>query len=261
MAVPGYLASSYRYLKLTGVGDSQAILDALDTELEAASWTDEGSGTYKSPVDADGRFFKITITRVPTTGLEMTVKDQNGTSVCVRRAYTSGVTSTVYIFVGQYHLFIEIVRGSAAPEYLAAGILDFGPENQSQSSRYVYGGGKRNSATNDYNDYIDNWAMIDNVTATIMARGMMLRPYSHDYAPLYTPGNNLIFHPLCLFATTASMTMAYAGRMYQTILLYNWACESGDIIAVPIDGSTLANFCVVRGPQSVNGMIMAIRQS
>lgn len=260
MAVPAFLSSAYRYRLVTAVTDVQSILDALATELAALSWTDEGGGTYKSPVDAVGRFFKLNLTKASTLVMKMIAYDQNGVTIATRRCNGTSGCSWV-LFTGAFHFFIEAIRGTAAPEHLGAGILDLSPEAQDAHSRYVYGGGYRDDAGSAANNAFDVWAMVDNVTVTLAVRGMLTNTMITNYSPSFTLGGNMIYHPMSLFASSASATNRYAGRMYQTIMLWDYVSDSGTMVKVPIDGATLGTFCVVRGPSNFGGKVLGLRVS
>lgn len=258
MAAPTYLASTFRFLQLLGVSDVQTVMNNLAVELVAGGWTDEGSGTYKSPVDAVGRFFKANFVRVDSGNLQMIVSDQNAQTIGTRRCY--GATNATWsIFTGPFHIYLEANRISAAAEYMAGGILDFSPEAQSATTRYVYMNGYRNNLNATVNSNWTYWNMMDNVTIALTQRAMSPRAQVSTYAPAYDQSMNLVFHPLCMFASTASLVSAYAGRAYQMVLLWDYASESGTRVKVPIDGSTLGEFMICRGSGSNNGLVLAVR--
>src|SRR5512147_433054 len=97
MGVPAFLNSSYRYFCRVGVSDVQQIIDDFQTEVLANGppWTNPSAGLYKSPVDADGRWMDILLTKISASKLEMRLRDQLGQTICTRRINnTSGAGNT-----------------------------------------------------------------------------------------------------------------------------------------------------------------------
>ena len=146
-------------------------------------------------------------------------------------------------------------------EYLIAGILDFYPQAQSLSNRYVYGHGSRLSTTDALNSPIWNQSyMLDNATAALTRR-------VHDWidvsgvAPclIFSLSGNILYHPREFFASTAALTGAYAGRAYQQIVLSSGLGDQGTIVNVPLDTGVVGQFRVVQGGGVQSGLILAIR--
>ncbi len=152
MTAPAYLSSSYRYFEKWGVTSVATIISDFATEVLAdnPAWTDLGGGLYKSPVDADGRFFDVLLTDEDGTNhvkMSARIRDQNGTTLCTRRINLPASPSCyVRIYTGQYHFAIDVDPVSTACEFLMGGILDLTPEGQTAHGHYCYGHGSRTTA-------------------------------------------------------------------------------------------------------------------
>lgn len=263
MAVPAFLASSYRYLKLSGIVDVQSILDALATELAAVGWTNNGGGSYTSPVDAGGRLHTDVFTRMSAAALEMLTKDQNGVDLLTHRMQlntAAGLANDVFLFTGQYHLHIDAaVPGQSGSDFLCSGILDQSPEEQGAHDKFVYNEGSREPSTGTgrttnvlYLTMRDNTAVSrrDRCTDYMSPANGSLR---------WTLAGNPIFHPKEGFCTSTggSISGAFCGRCYQHVLVPS-IHSFGSTIRIPIDGSTLGIFKVT-GVTPVGSLRQAIR--
>ena len=175
MGVPTFLNSSYRYFCRVGVSDVQQIINDFQAEVLAntPAWTNPSAGLYKSPVDADGRWMDVLLTKISASKLEMRLRDQLGQTLCTRRINnTSGAGNawTVHIITGQYHMNISVDSGTGW-EGFGASMLDQTPEAQGSNARYVCGGGLRSNS-----DVIDSywsairWFMMDNNAAAYAER-------------------------------------------------------------------------------------------
>jgi len=259
MSVANFLDTAYYHEFLYDIYDTQDILDELATYLPACGWTANGSDSYTSPVDSDGRFMTIEFTRVDANYLQMDVLDQNDFTVSQRRMYISSTDpSRVSIFVGPFHFCLDAARlGSTTGEWLAAGMLDNSPEDQSASDRYVYGQGSRNSSgTFSYNTW-DYASMLDNNTATHDDR---INKKDNGRDGFYkTLGGQWLYHPVEFFVDTATVVFAFAGRAYQQILVSEELCLRQSLIRLPIDSSSLGSFRGVTGAGIVRSYRLAIR--
>ncbi len=149
-----------RHLRTTGITDVNTILSDLDTELEAAGWTDETGGVYKCAVSSSGRFCKVTLTRIDADTVELVVKDQNGFTVCTRRADIDAAGTAVQYYVGAHYFAVDIER--ATREQLQAGILDLSPVPDNGHSVYTYGTAHRTSGGTAGSNTAGNLFMLDN---------------------------------------------------------------------------------------------------
>jgi hypothetical protein len=263
MTAPAFLSSTYRFLKFAGVTDVQTILDNIAIELVASGWTDNGGGSYTSPVDAVGRFHTDVFTRVDADTLEMATTDQDGTALLSRRMEISavaGTTSTVSLFTGQYHFHVEALWPTQVVEHLCSGILDLSPEAQNAHTKYVYNAGWLTNAGGSAGPRtIVALCMIDNATPTQTVRCIDYTNIGGGGGVKYKQSGGIIFHPKEVFSTTATVSFAFCGRCYQHICVPD-IFSPGSLIKIPVDGSTLGSFVVSGVPVSVyGGFLQAIR--
>jgi len=261
MAVPGYLSSSYRFATTNAITDVADIITLARTELvtnNSPAWTEPTSQKFKSPVDADGRFFTILLTRIGAQNLQADVADQNGTTIATRRMQISSTFNRVSIFSGQYHVCIDAVRSDLTAEFLCGGITDFYPQAQSANNRYTYGAGTRTNGDTTANNSWNYAGMLDNITATYAARANFWSSLS-GCALCYTLSGNFLYHPREFFASTPSLTMAYAGRGYQQIVLPYNVGDLETLVKVPLSDSVVGQFRVAQGMASLTGMLLAYR--
>lgn len=126
MSVPQFLASSYRYLKRTGVVDVQTIINDVYAELIALGWTCTAGGsgltptTMLSPVRSDELRFSVKMTRYSATQLDWTMYDAAGVQVSspysasYRQTITSGGAGTnVHYITGLTFCYVYNVGGTS----------------------------------------------------------------------------------------------------------------------------------------------------
>jgi hypothetical protein len=262
MSVPGYLSSSYRSASYVTITDVNDIISNLRTELVTnnnPAWTETSPATtFKSPVDSDGRFFEIKLTRVAAQNLQMDVIDQNGVTVSQRRMQISSTFNRITIFSGQYHVCIDAMRSDNTAEYLLAGILDFYPQPQSANARYTYGGGTRTTGDTASTNSWSYAGMLDNVTVSWFNRcNIWASPGSCPIC--YTLSGNILYHPREFFASTAALSFAYAGRGYQQIILPNSLGDFETLVKVPLSDSIAGQFRVAQGIPGYMSQLLAYR--
>lgn len=258
MAVPNFLRSSY-YSRHAVTVDNDTALDEIFTALsgQVPAWTitdNRGAAPANlvctSPVDADGRFFRVTITAVAASSnlkMEYVVTDQAGTTVCTRRTGTTVTTNLwdIYIFSGEYHLAIDFFYNSATAESFRAGITDFSPEAQSGNSHYVYGNATKSNADAAGTNTAEYTAMIDNATANISTRANLGGGTATSAYGLQTESGFRRYIPIDYWCrpTGEASNYYWSGRGYQQLIV-----PAGTIggtlpqrakVTVPIDiGST-----------------------
>jgi hypothetical protein len=248
MTAPAFLASTFSYTSVTGLTDCANILTPIGSALVAIGWSSEGSEVYKSPVDADGRFFKITQAAPAAGKYELTVTDDTTTTVGIRRAQintTAGASNTVHIFAGSHHIHIDFQTGVQSGEEVGGGLLDLSPESQVAHAKYTYGEGTRNNADSAAQNTIGYVSMIDNATSANTRRVVDYATSSNAGAACFTVNGNPIFRPKEVFSSTATVTLAFCGRFYQTILVPAQLFTIYSRIKAPVDGSTLGTFIAV----------------
>lgn len=152
MAVPDFLNHGFRYLTTAGVVDVNTIIADLMSELVTnGTWTDLGGtgvGPFKSPVEADGSYFKITLARTSATRLNWLVNDQWGLLVNNQTSNNQDIDaggSLVRYYTGPDYVIVETAR--ATPEVMMAARLNQWPEDVSKMRpSFISSTGPRNNA-------------------------------------------------------------------------------------------------------------------
>jgi hypothetical protein len=263
MSVPLFLNSSFYYFERTNVSDVQTIMDDFEHQVLSHNnpvWTKPGAGLYKSPVDADGRWFDVLLTRITQQKLEMRLRDQNGVTVCTRRINCPSTNNwAVHIFTGEFHMQIDVDMQTATAEYLYAGILE--PSPDPAHAKYVYGGGYRNNI-DGFDSYsgVTRHFMVDNATAGYAQR-------THHYGAsagtvtmaLTTMNGSRIYRPVGLWCkpTGDAVNSRFCGRRYQALLVEG-NLSFGAKITVPIDAG-LSGLFRVSAMYAVDGARVCLR--
>jgi hypothetical protein len=266
MAAPVFLLSSFVYFERQGVSDVQTIIDDIGQQVlnhASPAWTNPSAGLYKSPVDAVGRFFDVLLTRVTQYKLEWRVRDYLANTICTRRInLPSANLWVVHLWFGENHLEVGVECGSAAPEFLTAGLLDCSPDAQNSHTHNVYGHGSRTSA-----DVADGYATViyavmwDNNAggAVNTVRLQTFSPQSYGQAAVVTMNGARIYREAAYFALATGETSNYkiAGRRYQTLI-----CDANlphfSRVTVPIDIGVSGTF-MVTGQASAGGQRLCMR--
>lgn len=238
MAVPVFLASSHYYDSVADVDDVQDIIDALGTILKtnnSPAWTEPSAGTFQSPVDDLGRYFRVAVSRVDIDTLQCVTTDQYGTTIATRRLdiEASGSPAVeVKIYSGQYHLWIDAMR--ATPENFRAGILDLSPQTQDAWSTSVYCCGYRNNVGTI--TYGENRSL--NISGVSNSNALVIFPISDTREGMKTdPAGNVLTFPVMVRNASSQIL----GRMYQ-VLHSSADIAYGAEVTVPIDSNLTAKF-------------------
>jgi hypothetical protein len=266
MAAPAFLSSSFAYFERQGVSDVQTIIDDIhDRVLNHASpaWTNPSAGLYRSPVDAVGRFFDVLMTRVTQQKLEWRVRDYSANTICTRRInLPSANTWTVHLWLGENHLEVGVDCGSAAPEFLTAGLLDCSPDAQNSHTHNVYGHGSRtNGDTADGYASVIYAIMWDNnaAGAAYTVRLQTFSPQSYGQAAVLTMNGARMYREAAYFALPTGEASNYkiAGRRYHTLI-----CDANlphfSRVTVPIDIGMSGTF-MVTGQGASGGQRLCMR--
>ncbi len=260
MTIPNHLNSSFRYKETIGVTDVATVITDFRAETVTSgspAWTEPSSNLFKSPTDADGRFFDVLLTRVDATTLEWRVRDQNAATICTRRIQIDAAGTTIRIYSGQYHAWVDALR--ATPEELWAGILDLSPLAQSAHSNYVYGNGRRTTANtvDGSGSNYDQAFMLDNGTAAIAVRVCRLACNLSTNVQ-QGPGGEDIFSSAEVLANMSG-TVRRVGRYYQAFEV-DGAKAAGAELDAPIDSGVTGTFKVV-GNAANSGVRLCLRKA
>lgn len=241
-------ASTFYVDQSLAVVDVTTILTKLSAILPAESpaWTESPAGTFKSPVDAAGRFMKVIVSRVSATRMQWKVVDQNGVTICDRTIDIDVAGDTVNYYHGQFHCVVVTER--ATPEPAHAWILDETPYAQNAVANYVCGNAFRTSAgsADGTGSGVGQLFAVDNGAAAqvVRYRGWLMR-LDQTVITLVDGTGAEQFFPVDICINLAG-TFRFYGRQYQSYM-----CESGIAFGttkqVPIDttGLVLGTFKVL----------------
>lgn len=251
MAIPNFLSSTYdgtpQYVKLAALNDVETGGVGIITQVRALcvtnlGWTEPSGNLFKSPVQSDGTFMDILLTRIDATHLELRLRDDAVNTICTRRLIiTAG--NDVYIFAGTTRL---VIYSEATIKNVAHfWIIEPSPGLVADVTKRVVGSARYNAANTD--DAAGGTILIlfgwDNGAATNLNRVLKC---ATDQAANATVGGStaqtdqsgrLWFHPLRAGGKPTSATIYYMGRLPN--VLYGPAnLGGGTLKTLPIDDST-----------------------
>jgi hypothetical protein len=264
MTTPIFLSSSYRYFERGPVTDVQTIMDDFADEVinhNTPAWTNPSGTIYKSPVDGDGRFFQVNLSRVDAQKLTMELTDQNAVSIMIRRIIIPSTSAVmVRIYTGEFHFCIDVECPGADPEYFWGGILDLSPESQSTHTKYVWGFGSCNNTTEVYsNGYFQSVFMFDDAASASVRRiNHFVCEISGRTRPRLDLMGYMLFYPLMFYVQpVGGGDYKYAGRAYQQVLVPDIYGQAGTEITIPIDVGITGTFRILGGlvdPEPATGV-------
>lgn len=240
MAVANFLASSHRKDTVSSITDVANFITALRTILctdNDPAWTEPTTATFKSPVDAAGRWFSVLVEAIDTDTLQYTVKDQYGTTVRVSRQdiTTTGGGTEIRVYSGQFHLWINSMR--ATPEEFISGMLDLSPRAEDAWSTVVYTYAYRDSTGSS--GWTFTTLSFSNIASATVS---VIFPVSqNDLATTSDNGGDLVYWPVFFRSHVGDQTAVLLGRMYQVILVPASYADGSQLI-VPIDTGVTATF-------------------
>lgn len=237
MTVAAFLNSSHYYNTIAATYDVQDIIDELGTILKTTNspvWTEPVAGTFKSPVDAFGRWFSVAVSRIDADTIQYVVKDQYDNTIRTSRMdLNADPGNEVKIYSGQYHLWIDSMR--ATPENFRSGLLDLSPQAQDAWNTVVYSAAYR---TSDGTSGGESKRL--SIAGQADSEVLVVTPNAQNYAFYTDPLGNNIYWPL--FVRNHS-TSQLVGRMYQVVLCPK-SIAAGAEVTVPIDTGVTAKFRV-----------------
>ncbi len=146
MAIPSFFQGTVRYKSVPAVTDVQAIIDNFRTEALALpsgeAWIEGPTGTFQTPTNSAGQYFKMTLTRVSATRLSAQMTDHVGRTI-TKTFDIPGAGSTVDIYVSGRHVIFAVLGNN---EGLWWAILDLDPLPQNAHDRVACGHASRDSA-------------------------------------------------------------------------------------------------------------------
>lgn len=269
MTAPSFLNTDFAYLRLTGVTDVQSIMDALLTMLETTlsatptgvfpttqRWSTVSGTTYKSPVDARGRWGQVALTRTSITRLRLQVSDPSG-QVHDGEVDIAGAGSTVDLYAGPGHLWVEC-NNAGTWETFRFAISDPTPEALDSGGAYVFCGSARDGTTggawgNSAGVLPDCWAgrcsggSLMSFTFTSYGARPMCPIADNVNSHLLTEAGSDVVAPIGIGVPTdfgnSFVNNFYCGKLYQAICV-DAGQTPGAVLAVPIDTGVTGNFKV-----------------
>ncbi len=268
MTAPSFLNTGFAFTALPGsTVDVADIVTAVTTMLTSTlsatptsvypsgeRWTNLGGGVFKSPVDAGGRFCKITIIRVSALVLTFNIDDPTGL-MWSGRIQIAGAGSVVNIYGGPGHIFIE-ANNAGTWEVCCAVLSDPTPEPLAAYVVYVWCRTSRDGASTliANNGNLDWWGGRLMAGATIQSSGGFLkvgcRPtmkaQDSSNTKLLTQAGSDVAAPMYISdMNTANVDPMYnCGKLYQCVTIDSNQVKGTDL-NIPIDTGVTGVFRVI----------------
>ena len=253
MALVHHVSFPFRYLLLNNVTDVATIIAALNTELQALGWIDEGgmgTGPFKNPTGTDGKFLRITLTRSSATLMywlcsdsgQLVINNSNsppntGLGIPVGGANVHLVTGTDFICADV---------AAATPECFMVGRMDIWPDSMATCvNSFFCTRGPRTNAGVLGNQTLQNIMARREDTGAYIEMGStydeLMRPYSQQNELVSCGGSRLTI-PMVL---VNYVTAVYLGCFPLCILANSNNYAYGAIINAPIGDGQVGQFRVV----------------
>ena len=269
MAQPAYICAASYDSFTTVNSDVDDILDRLDTVLAAAGWTVAApGGPYTTPADADGRYFKLTFTRVSATRLSCVMTDDQLRATGSRGMEITGV-QTINLYYSTKYLYIV---NTGQEDTIYATLLSLYPESETIHHNYcVFFGTRETAGWARNNNICGNNIQVRADTGAYLTQGTPTTYTFLDYGS--EGGSNYCtatrhasgarrWYPVWTLGQDGSSVYRLRGRYYNALIMhYSWV-TIGTEYTVPIDEATTAIFKVLNMTQNTNNQYyMAVRKS
>lgn len=283
MAVPSQYNTDFAFQSLASVADVQAIMDALLTMLTSTlssnptqafpttqQWSVVSGTTYKSPVDARGRYMTVALTRTTIGRLRFVFSDPSG--VLYDGEIQISGTGVVNLYAGPGHIFVESNNGGTW-EVARAFITDPTPEALDSGVSYVWciahrsntGALTSNANLPEYwcGRYTGGAVFPGNPSQGNQIGGRPLMPGSDDgNTHIQTEAGSDVAMPVGIGISSSNANLGAdnfnAGKMYQACWVDN-SNSQGSVLAIPIDAGVTGNFKVT-GLDASGGVRLAVRK-
>lgn len=260
MTVPRFLASTFQFNELPAQVDMAVVITSIEALLTAQTpaWTNPSPGVLQSPVDSAGRFMTLVLDAPAANRLRMQVLDQNGLQVCFREIDLGGGPTTINVFSGQYHLYIEsLTAGAGNGEWLAGMMIDPTDYDLQDSFNYVIGGGTRNSGggVDGAGSVWDQWFMFEGSAPVQRQRSRAVMTAVGINAGLQDFAGNPQWFPFDVLCPNQWM-----GSVYQAYVTASFI-GGGVVKPLAIDNATPAEFRTTVAGASGQGARLALRVS
>ncbi len=238
MAVPAFLDEQFHYTRMPAVTDMADVITRFRADAAGMSWSEPSGGLFKSPVDADGRWFDILLTRISATNLECRMRTATAVTVYTGRMQIDAAGDDVIILLGQHYFWICSLKATGGWEWLNGGIFDLSPESQTIYDKYYYGFPLRTTgdAFQGYTDASRSFVWTGSAygLAEAMWHNWTTRNLSIALWSMTTGA--AIFQPV-----NGCIQGYYAGRLYNHMFGPS-SIANGSIVDVPIDDGVTGKF-------------------
>jgi len=249
MPIPPHLNQVAYHLEVPAVANAAAIVTAIDTAILAIGWTyNGGTGYYKSPVDAYGRFVEISFDSSGGTNLKATLKDHLG------RSYVAG--SRINVTAGHnieiwYSSFYIIILNRGNDHYMTIQKLVLDPEDgDAHLNDMVFSKTLQHDGASD-NLTVRQWfaysveASAYNVATPVVAIFETASLGAGTFACGMTPIGAREWWPMLVFGNDGTGVVRYRGKIPNMVLVKNSLVAAYQKIPISINEGDTRTFRVL----------------
>jgi hypothetical protein len=252
MAVPEFLSLTPYVRTLSGITDVETggvgfISSFRGAAVTDGDWTEPSADLFKSPVDANGYFMDVLLTRISSTSLEIRLRDHLGRTIYTRRIHISG-TVDGKVIASEKHFSILNTTGN---EEAHGAMMDFLPIPHNTNDNHVWGAGRRNSSGTDDNGWNQSAQATsffrDDTTIQARARfaGNVGGVNGVSHSPHLYVGEIPAVTPVGISGWNASSAIRGNGRPYGFVLVSAATFSVGSEPSLPVDESTQKTFRIL----------------
>jgi hypothetical protein len=256
--LPWFMPASYD--RLSAVTDVQQIMDRLTVILLAKGWTESPAGTFRTPNDAAGRWYKLAFVRASATRLQCTMTDDIARASIQREMQIVSGHTVDFHYSSRY---LYIVNQNAV-DFLWVNMLTLWPESDTVHDKYcVFHGGRDNTGAattqhtlvmqtiNASNVYVDVSDALRRPVVSYLSAGAM--PLSRHIS-----GRRRWWPAEQVGADTAGQRIR--GRLYNALVMSSAEASIGsEYNTVPVGGGATGIFRIVNIPISQE-TVLAVRK-
>ncbi len=247
MSIPAFLNSSYRYLEAPIVTDVAACIADFRNETVIngnPAWSEPVANSFKSPPDAQGRFFTLVLSALSATRLGIRIVDMFGVTISDRAIDIDAGGNNVQYLTGQFHAFINSAR-IGTPECGGGSLIDLSPETLTLPNYSVVGCGHRDTLGTAANTGWYNWYMMSNATPAASGRAAGSIIPVGSARPTRTVSGAYIYEPIMIETSIfGSGNNRWIGRLFQSLHCDDMLAYGAEV-QVPIDIGSVGTFKVV----------------
>lgn len=230
------------FTEVLGVTDVQTIMDQMTTiPVTIDGWTEPVGDTFRSAVDAAGRFYDLAFVRFSATQLHITMTDDQGRSTTQKMLEITGAGQTITFFHSPKYLYLVIFGTN---NYMQSTLLTLDPESETAHTSYTIFNCQLTTAGSGTASTTRRWEQIDASNV-----------YSDEVNTTYTPetrnggAGELMLHSSGALKAWPIINTGddggpqnIRGRIYNAIHLNGASAVAGAEITVPINDGESAVF-------------------